>query len=106
MALEKSRAVVQDIKLRARRKYSAQEKITIVLECLQVEESVLAICGRDGIALNLYDRWSKDLLEAGIKRLMGDTLREANSSGVFGLRLENDKLKGGGYRTCSAEPRA
>ena len=94
MGLEKSEAVVRDIKRRTRRKYSSEEKITIVLEGLRGEESISAICRREGIAPNLYYRWSKDFLEAGKKRLMGDTLREANSSEVSSLRDENDQLKG------------
>ena len=94
MGLEKSEAVVRDIRRRTRRKYSAEEKIAIVLEGLRGEESISAICRREGIAANLYYRWSKDFLEAGKKRLMGDTLREANSSEVSSLRQENDQLKG------------
>ena len=83
MGFEKSEAVVRDIKRRTRRKYSSEEKITIVLEGLRGEESISAICQREGIAPNFYYRWSKDFLEAGKKRLMGDTLREANSSEVY-----------------------
>ncbi len=94
MGLEKSEAVVRDIRRRTRKKYSSEEKITIVLEGLRGEESISAICRREGIAPNLYYRWSKDFLEAGKKRLMGDTLREANSSEVSSLREENDQLKG------------
>lgn len=93
MVEKKSESVVRDIKRRTRRKYSAEEKITIVLEGLRGEESISAICRREGIAPNLYYRWSKDFLEAGKKRLMGDTLREANSSEVTGLRNENEQLK-------------
>jgi transposase len=73
MATKKSEAVVRDIKRRTRRKYSAEEKITIVLEGLRGEESVSAICRREGIAPNLYYRWTKDFMEAGKKRLQGDT---------------------------------
>ena len=94
MGLEKSEAVVRDIRRRTRRKYSSEEKITTVLEGLRGEESISAICRREGIAPNLYYRWSKDFLEAGKKRLKGDTLREANSSEVSSLREENDQLKG------------
>ena len=94
MGLEKSEAVVRDIRRRTRKKYSSEEKITIVLEGLRGEESISAICRREGIAPNLFYRWSKDFLEAGKKRLMGDTLREANSSEVSSLREENDQLKG------------
>ena len=93
MAEKKSESVVREIKRRTRRKCSAEEKIAIVLEGLRGEESISAICRREGIAPNLYYRWSKDFLEAGKKRLMGDTLREANSSEVSGLRNENEQLK-------------
>ncbi len=93
MAEKKSESVVREIKRRTRRKYSAEEKIATVLEGLRGEESISAICRREGIAPNLYYRWSKDFLEAGRKRLMGDTLREANSSEVAGLRNENEQLK-------------
>ncbi len=93
MSERKSESVVREIKRRTRRKYSAEEKIATVLEGLRGEESISAICRREGIAPNLYYRWSKDFLEAGRKRLMGDTLREANSSEVAGLRNENEQLK-------------
>lgn len=97
MAEKKSESVVRDIKRRTRRKYSAEEKIATVLEGLRGEESISAICRREGIAPNLYYRWSNPpaggFLEAGRKRLMGDTLREANSSEVAGLRNENEQLK-------------
>ncbi len=94
MATKKSEAVVRDIKRRTRRKYSAEEKITIVLEGLRGEESISAICRREGIAPNLYYRWSKDFMEAGKRRLQGDTLREANSGEVANIRRENSQLKG------------
>ena len=90
---KKSESVVREIKRRSRRKYSAEEKIAIVLEGLRGEESISVICRREGIVPNLYYSWSKDFLEAGRKRLMGDTLREANSSEVSGLRNENEQLK-------------
>ena len=93
MGEKKSESVVREIKRRTRRKYSAEEKIATVLEGLRGEESISAICRREGIAPNLYYRWSKDFLEAGRKRLMGDTLREANSSEVADLRNENEQLK-------------
>jgi len=92
MAEKKSEAVVRDIKRRTRWKYSAEEKITIVLEGLRGEESISAICQREGINPNLYYRWSKDFLEAGKQRLMGDTLREANGGEVTDLRKENEQL--------------
>ena len=86
-------SVVKQIKRKTRRKFSAEEKIRIVLEGLKGEESITAICRREGIVPNLYYRWSKDFLEAGKRRLQGDTKREANSMEVNGLRQENDQLK-------------
>lgn len=90
---KKSESVVREIRRRTRRKYSAEEKIAIVLEGLRGEESISTICRREGINPNLYYRWSRDFLEAGKKRLQRDTLREANSGEVAGLRNENEQLK-------------
>jgi transposase len=86
-------SVVRDIRRHTRRKYSAAEKIRIVLEGLKGEISIAELCRREGIVSNLYYRWSKDFLEAGKKRLQGDTVREATSSEVTDLRSENDQLK-------------
>ena len=86
-------SVVREIRRRTRKKYSSEEKIQIVLEGLRGEESISAICRRVGISPNLYYRWSKDFLEAGKKRLQGDTVREANSVEVSGIRQENEQLK-------------
>lgn len=88
-----SSSVIRDIKRRTRRKFSSEEKIRIVIEGLRGEESIAALCRKEGIAQNLYYRWSKDFLEAGKKRLSGDTLREANTSEVTELRAENTNLK-------------
>ena len=88
-----SESVVKDIRRRTRRKYSSEEKIRIVLEGLRGEESIANLCRREGMPNNLYYRWSKDFLEAGKKRLSGDTQREANSSEVKELRQENQDLK-------------
>ena len=86
-------SMVRDIHRKTRRKFSAEEKIRIVLEGLKGEVGISELCRREGIAANLYYRWSKDFLEAGKKRLSGDTVREANSSDVWGLRDENSQLK-------------
>ena len=88
-----SESVVKDIRRRTRRKFSTEEKIRIVLDGLKGEESIASLCLREGIASNLYYRWSKDFLEAGKKRLMGDTVREANSHEVLDLKKENEHLK-------------
>ena len=86
-------SVVKEIRRNTRRKFSAEEKIRIVLEGLKGEVSITELCRREGIVSNLYYRWSKDFLEAGKKRLQGDTTREATSSEVTDLRSENDQLK-------------
>lgn len=85
--------IIKEIKRNTRRKFSAEEKIRIVLEGMRGEESVAAICRREGIHANLYYTWSKNFMEAGKKRLDGDTQREANTDEVRSLRNENDQLK-------------
>ena len=85
--------VVREIKRKTRRKFTSEEKIPIVLEGLRGEESIATICRRESINPNLYYRWSKSFLEAGKKRLSGDTQREANSGEVSELRHENEELK-------------
>jgi len=86
-------SIVREIKRKTRRKFNPEEKIRIILEGLKGEESIAAICRREGIAPSLYYKWSKSFLEAGKKRLKGDTMREANSDEVSELRKENDQLK-------------
>ena len=88
-----SKSYIQDIKRKTRRKFSAEEKIRIVIEGLRGERSVAVLCRREGIASNLYYRWSKDFLEAVKSRLLGDTQREANTSEVEELRKQNGALK-------------
>ena len=84
---------VRDIRRATRRKFSAEEKIRIVLEGLRGEDSIAELCRREGINQNLYYRWSKDFLEAGKKRLSGDTSREANTDEVKELRSQARQLK-------------
>jgi transposase len=90
---QSAEAAVRDIRRRTRRKFSPEEKIQIVLEGLRGEQAVAELCRKEGIAANLYYRWSKDFLEAGKKRLAGDTVREATSDEVKELRSENSELK-------------
>ena len=84
---------VRDIRRRTRKKYSPEKKISIVLEGLYGAETVAELCRRQGLNPNVYFRWSKDFLEAGKKRLAGDTLREATSDEVKELRAESSALK-------------
>ena len=73
--------VVKDIRRATRKQYSAEEKIRIVLDGLRGEDSIAELCRREGINQNLYYRWSKEFLQAGKKRLAGDTAREATVRG-------------------------
>ncbi len=84
---------VRDIRRATRRRYSAEEKIRIVLEGLRGEDSIAELCRREGLNANVYYRWSKEFLEAGKKRLSGDTRREATSGEVKELRTESAALK-------------
>ena len=85
--------VVKDVRRRARKHHSAEEKIRIVLEGLRGEESIAELCRREGIATSLYYSWSKEFLEAGKRRLAGDTARQASSPEVKELRAESAALK-------------
>ena len=84
---------VRDIRRATRRHHSAEEKIRIVLESLRGEVSIAELCRKEGINQNLYYRWSKEFLEAGKKRLAGDTAREATSDEVKELKAEARQLK-------------
>lgn len=84
---------VRTIQRQTRRKFNAEEKIRIVLAGLRGEESIAELCRREGIHQNLYYHWSREFLEAGKKRLSGDTQREANSGEVKALRSESAQLK-------------
>ena len=86
-------SVVREIKRKTRRKFNPEERIRIILEGLKGEDSIAAICRREGIAPSLYYKWSKSFLEAGKRRLKGDTIREANSDEVTEIRKENEQLK-------------
>jgi transposase len=85
--------VVRDIRRRTRKQHSAEEKIRVVLEGLRGEESIAALCRREGIAESLYYAWSKEFLEAGKRRLAGDTARAATTDEVKALRQEARSLK-------------
>ena len=85
--------VVRDIRRKTRKQYSAEEKIRIVLSGLRGEESIAALCRREGIAESLYYSWSKEFLEAGKKRLAGDTARQASTGEVKDLKREMRDMK-------------
>ena len=85
--------VVKNIRRKTRQTYSSEEKIRIVLAGLRGEESIAVLCRREGIAESLYYSWSKEFLEAGKRRLSGDTARQATSPEVKELRSESLALK-------------
>lgn len=84
---------IKDIRRKARRIFSSEQKILIVMEALRGEDSVAAICRKHGIAESIFYKWNKEFLETGKKRLAGDTTREATSDEVAALRKENQRLK-------------
>ena len=85
--------VVKDIRRATRRHFSAEDKIRIVLDGLRGEDSIAELCRKEGIAQSLYYTWSKEFMEAGKRRLAGDTARAATSDEVKDLRRESSALK-------------
>ena len=85
--------IVKGIKRQTRRRFSAEEKIRIVVSGLRGEDSIAELCRQEGIAQSQYYSWSKDFMEAGKKRLAGDAAREASSDEVKSLRKETRDLK-------------
>ena len=90
---ESSERIIRDIKRKTRKQYSAEEKIRIVLDGLRGEDSIAELCRREGIAQSLYYKWSKEFMEAGKRRLAGDTARAATTDEVRDLRREARDLK-------------
>jgi len=88
-----SEQMVRNIRRKTRRQYSAEEKIRIVLDGLRGEDSIAELCRREGLAQSIYYKWSKEFLEAGKKRLAGDTARAASTGEVNNLRREARDLK-------------
>ena len=90
---ESVESTVRNIRRNTRKKYSAEEKIRIVLEGLRGESTIAELCRREGIAQSLYYKWSKEFLEAGKQRLSGNTKRQADSEQVNSIKDENEQLK-------------
>jgi transposase len=88
-----SERIVKDIRRATRKQYSAEEKIRVVLDGLRGEHSIAELCRREGIAESLYYSWSKEFLEAGKRRLAGDTARAATGTEVKDLRRQTRDLK-------------
>src|ERR1700741_3627410 len=96
-----SERLVRDIRRATRKRYSAEEKIRIVLDGFRGEHSIAELCRREGIAEGLYYSWSKEFLEAGKRRLAGDTARAATSDEVKELRRQTQDLKEVGAATAA-----
>ena len=88
-----SESIVREIKRNTRRHFSSEDKIRIVLDGLRGEYSIAEVCRREGIHASQYYKWSKDFMEAGKKRLNGDTEREATTGEVKDLRDENEAFR-------------
>jgi transposase len=84
---------IKEIRRKTRRIFSSEQKITVVIEALRAETSVAELCRKYSITESLFYKWNKEFLEAGKKRLAGDTTREATSDEVTELRRENQRLK-------------
>jgi transposase len=103
---EEAEKRVRDIRRATRRQYSAEEKIRIVIAGLRGEDSIAELCRKEGINQNLYYRWSKDFLEAGKKRLAGDTARESDQRRGQGDPGAGASAQGAGGRADDREPPA
>ena len=90
---DQARQVIRRTKQVARRRFSPEEQVRIVIEGIRGELPVTALCRREGIATNVYYKWLKDFMEAGKGRLQGDSQREANRGEVRSLQRENERLK-------------
>jgi transposase len=88
-----SEALIKDVRRRTRRIFTSEQKILIVMEGIRGETSIAELCRKHGIQQTVFYKWNKQFLEAGKKRLAGDTTREATSDEVLELRKENQKLK-------------
>ena len=91
--VQSAEQVVKDIRRVTRKHHAAEDKIRIVLEGLRGEYSIAELCRREGIAESLYYSWSKEFLEAGKRRLNGDTERAASTPEVKELRREVRDMK-------------
>ncbi len=90
---KKASSLISELKRKTRRNYSSEEKIRIVIDGMRGEMTIAELCRKEGLSQGLYYKWSKDFMEAGKKRLSGDTMREANTSEVKELKDENRSLK-------------
>lgn len=90
---QNAKSLIKTVKRKTRKLYSTEEKIRIVIEGIRGEYTIAELCRKEGITDGTYYKWTKDFMEAGKKRLSGDTLREANTTEVNELKHENSSLK-------------
>jgi transposase len=90
---QNAKSLIKTVKRKTRKLYGTEEKIRIVIEGIRGEYTVAELCRKEGITESTYYKWTKDFMEAGKKRLSGDTLREANTTEVNELKQENSSLK-------------
>ncbi len=90
---QRAKSLINTVKRKTRKLYSTEEKIRIVIEGIRGEYSIAELCRKEDITESTYYKWTKDFMEAGKKRLSGDTLREANTTEVKELKIENSSLK-------------
>lgn len=90
---QNAKSLIKTVKRKTRKLYSTEEKIRIVMEGIRGEYTISELCRKEGITESTYYKWTKDFMEAGKKRLSGDTLREANTTEVNELKQENSSLK-------------
>jgi transposase len=90
---QETRSFVQQVRVAARRKYTPEEKVRIVLEGFRREVTINELCRREGIKPGAYYAWTKDFLEAGKERLTRDTVRDATRGEIDDLKRENSELK-------------
>jgi len=88
-----SSSLISELKRKTRRNYSSEEKIRIIIDGMRGEMTIAELCRKEGISQGIYYKWSKDFMDAGKRRLTGDTMREANTSEVKELKAENRSLK-------------
>ena len=94
MAKKKSASsLISELKRKTRRTYSSEEKIRIIIDGIRGEATIAELCRKEGISQGIYYKWSKDFMDAGKRRLTGDTMREANTSEVKELKDVNSSLK-------------
>ena len=94
MAKKKSASsLISELKRKTRRIYNSEEKIRIIIDGIRGDTTIAELCRREGISLGIYYKWSKDFMDAGKRRLTGDTMREANTTEVKELKDENRSLK-------------